>query len=114
MKDLEFRDAIWEAINRVGSELRLAKETKVPQSTINGIKNKKTPVNNITLGTLKKLFPDMQIDFFGTGEQKGYTKKILQLINRLEKIEQEEIYEAIIAHYPHTLDNDFLKTLKKR
>ncbi|MDD5599062.1 MAG: helix-turn-helix transcriptional regulator [Victivallaceae bacterium] len=96
-----------------GSQLKLAKKTGVDHGTINKVKNGKKPVLNLTFGTLLKLFPDMQIDYFGTGEQRGCIAKIVKVLNNLTNQEQESIYEAIIACYPQAIDSNIKNSINK-
>ncbi len=102
MRDSDFINAIKEAIEHIGSEIKLAEISGIKQPDINRIKNRKTPINNVTIGTLRRLFPDMQIDFFGTGKQRGHVAKIVKMLNRLTSEEQLQIMLDIVANYPHS------------
>ena len=110
----EIFSAFQHAIKVHGSQNKLSKATKVPQSTINDICNGNKQIGNIVLSNFLKLFPNMHIDFFGSGYRPLYPEKILKLINHLSGIEQEEIYEAIITCYPHVQDNKMTKTLMNK
>ncbi|MCK4983816.1 MAG: hypothetical protein KAS17_12880 [Victivallaceae bacterium] len=107
MKDNDFINAIRESIKRVGSEVKLGKTSGLKQPDINRIKNCKVPINNITIGTLRKLFPDMQIDFFGTGGRRGCRAQITQMLNSLTEQERNEIMLAIAVAYPHVVKKKF-------
>ena len=107
MKDDDFIKAIRENIKQVGSEVKLSEMSEIKQPDINRIKNCKVPINNITIGTLRKLFPDMQIDFFGTGEQRGCIGQVTKMLNRLTEQERNEIMLAIVASYPHVVKKKF-------
>lgn len=95
----ELNSALWERIHEVGSELTLSKISNVTQPSINNIKNNRVPINNIRLGTLRKIFPNMQIDFLGTGGQKGIEGRIIGMINRLSAEQRADLALAIADKY---------------
>ncbi len=114
----ELENAIKKRIEDAGSEPKLSFVSGITQQRINVLKNGlrygSVKVGSIKLGTLIKLFPNMQIDFFGTGNQKSYVGKIVQLLNRLPESEQEKIHEAIIACYPKLIDNNLIQKIKEK
>ena len=103
--DKELNNALWERIHQVGSELELSRVSGVTQANINKIKNNNVPATNIRLGTLLKLFPDMQIDFLGKGGKKGIEGELIAMINRLTPEERSELALAIAAKYSHAVEN---------
>lgn len=109
MKDKDFIDAINEAIRIYGSEDKLANMSGLKQPVINRIKNKKSSIENVTTGTWFKLFPDMQIDFFGTCKQKGHIATINKLLNRLTSDEQMDVILYIASRFAHAVDKNDLK-----
>jgi hypothetical protein len=106
--------AFKEAIKKYGSQNQLSKTTKVPQSTINDICNGNKAVGNITISNFLRLFPDMEINFFGSDQPLAYPERILKILNRLSDNEQQETYEALIACYPHIQDNKMIKKLQEK
>jgi transcriptional regulator with XRE-family HTH domain len=113
-KTKKFLKALDQAIAFAGgSQLKLAKDTGVDHGTINKVKNGKKPVLNLTFGTLLKLFPDIQIDYFGTGDQHGRVAQIVKMLNRLTDEEQKHIHEAIIACFPHVINSNIKTTINK-
>ncbi|MDD5698795.1 MAG: hypothetical protein PHH77_09290 [Victivallaceae bacterium] len=100
----ELYQALRERIHEVGSELKLSRISGVTQSNINNIKNKNISVSNIRLGTLQKLFPDMQIDFLGTGGKKGIEGKLIAMINKLTPEERIDLALAIAEKYHHAVE----------
>lgn len=109
----ELNKALRSLINKFGSEQNLSRESGVTQANINKIKNDNVDFGSIRIGTLQKLFPDMKIDYFGTGEQQGYVGQIAKLLNRLTDDEQKQIHDAIIACFPHVIDSDIKNTIEK-
>ncbi|MCK4981805.1 MAG: hypothetical protein KAS17_02725 [Victivallaceae bacterium] len=95
----ELNSALWERIHKVGSELKLSKIAGVSQPNLNHIKNNHVPINNIRLGTLRKIFPNMQIDFLGTGGKKGIEGRIIGMINRLSTEQRADLALAIADKY---------------
>ncbi|MDD5599310.1 MAG: hypothetical protein PHV82_15290 [Victivallaceae bacterium] len=108
----EVLSAFKEACKKYDSQSHMNRITKVPQSTINDIWNGNKTIGNITVGNFLRLFPDMEINFFGSGQPLAYPEKILKQLNRLSDSEQQEVYEAIIACYPHVQDNKMIKKIK--
>ena len=106
--------ALKAAIKKHGSQNQLSKLTKVPQSTINDICNGNKAVGNITISNFLKLFPDMEINFFGSDQTLACPEKILKILNRLSDSEQQETYEALIACYQHVQDNKMIKKLQDK
>jgi transcriptional regulator with XRE-family HTH domain len=104
IKEEDFLNAVRKAIELSGNEVKLGTKIGIDRAVINRIKNKKTPIDNITVGTLRKMFPDMQIDFFGTAGQKGYSAKIIKMLNQLSDDEQLELMLAIAAKYPRSVE----------
>lgn len=107
----DLSNAIRVAIEKVGSEVQLAKISGVTRARINNIKNGNIDLHTIKIGTLHKIFPEMQIDFFGTGKQKAYIGKIVSLLNNLSDSEHQEIYASIIKCYPHSFNSKMTQTL---
>lgn len=110
----QLNDALRKAIENAGSEIKLSKISGITQANINNIKNEKIPFDNIKLGTLSKLFPAMQIDFFGSGSQRGHIAKIVKMLNRLTDDEQMEIMLAIATHYPQATDDKIKNFVKSK
>lgn len=113
MLEQQLLDALQEVIKDAGSEPKLSGKSGVTQSNINKIKNKKVDIDNLQLGTLRKLFPNMRIDFMGTGGRIGYTAEIVKMLNRLSETEQLQIMLAIAANFPQSTDDKVKNFIKK-
>lgn len=113
----ELGTAIRKRIEEVGSEPKLSQISGVTQQRINILKNKlhtgSVKIDGIRLGTLIRLFPNMRIDFFGTGNQKSYIGEITKILNGLSETEHKKIYEAILICYPPN-DNKLIPILKNK
>lgn len=91
--------ALRERIRKVGSEPKLSKISGVAQPSINNIKNNRVAFDNIRMGTLRKLFPNMQIDFLGTGGKTGIEGRLIGMINRLSPEQRADLALAIADKY---------------
>lgn len=100
----EFNNALRKRIRETGSEVKLSKVCGVSQSKINRIKNNSVPIDNLRLGTVRKLFPDMRIDFLGTGGKKSMEGKIIAMIGKLTPEERNDLALAIAAKYKHSVE----------
>ena len=59
-----FQAAMTEAIRRAGSQKKLSEETGIHQSRISDYANGQYDFGNMTIGTLIKLFPELEILYF--------------------------------------------------
>ena len=59
-----FRRAMLEAIRRAGSQKKLSEETGIHQSRISDYVNGQYDFSGVTVGTLIKLFPELEILYF--------------------------------------------------
>lgn len=96
-----------ELIKKLGSEKILSERSSITQANINKIKNGHVSFDSIRIGTLQKLFPDMRIDFSGTGSYSGHIGEIIKMLQRLSKDDQLQIMLDIAAHYPECRDKAF-------
>lgn len=91
-------DAIREAIRRAGSQLALARNCGVSQGMISDYLYGRHKIENMTIGTFDKLFPDATVDFFGDGGGMNtdaervsleYEKRILALERKVFELEKQ-------------------------
>ncbi|MPM52434.1 hypothetical protein SDC9_99193 [bioreactor metagenome] len=68
MLDGQLKEALRKAVKRSGSQTALAKAAGMNQSRISDYYRGRFAAENMTLGVLSRIFPDMRIDFFGDGE----------------------------------------------
>lgn len=104
--DKELNNALWGRIREVGNELKLSKISGVSQSNLNNIKNGRVPADNIRLKTLRKIFPNMQIDFLGTGGKKGIEGRLMKMINKLTPDEQADLAFALVKKYKNIVEEE--------
>ena len=60
----DFRAAMLKAIQKAGSQKKLAEETGIHQSRISDYANGQYDFGSLTVGTLIKLFPELEILYF--------------------------------------------------
>lgn len=101
--------ALKEAVKRAGTQLRLAEQSGVSQGNINGFLNGKNKVENMTIGTLLRLFPDIEIKFFpeqrmttattSTNVGDSVDRKIHDFIGRLSSDEKLDCLMFLSAKF---------------
>lgn len=104
MIEKEIKKAIRQAVSEAGSEIKLSQQSGVGRAHINNIKNKDNVCKTVKIETLEKLFPNMQIDFWGTGGKKGMEGKIIAMVGKLTPEERDELALTIAAKYRHAVD----------
>jgi len=94
-------EAIQKIIQKVGSLNRLAKSAGCSASVIHNVISGKSKVDNITIGTLHKLFPDFDIVFFPDEENENFkvsdhlSAELLSDWINLDEVEKAEAIAAI-------------------
>ena len=90
--------AIREAIRRAGSQLALARSCGLSQGVISDYLYGRHKIENMTIGTFDKLFPDAKVDFFGEGPGMDtdaermsleYERRILALERKIFELEKQ-------------------------
>ena len=80
----QFIKALKEAVSSSGSQAELAKKASMHQSRISDYLNERYEFENMTIGTLLKLFPDLNIVYYPEQEQAD---------NRLEQELEKQVIE---------------------
>lgn len=98
----DFLTALREAIRRAGSQTELAKNAGMRQSRISDYLSERYKIENITLGTLRKLFPELEIHYFHSGVKESagdvseaLEERLLTLLRRLNTSDQILCFEMI-------------------
>lgn len=101
MLDKLVMDALKEACNRAGSQLKLAKQTGLSQGQISDYLCGRRDVSNMTVGTLEKIFPLIQIIFFPDAVNIDSTEnEIVSIIHRMNKEEKVRCLKILAAYFP--------------
>ena len=91
-------DALREAIRRAGSQLALARRCGISQGMVSDYLYGRHKIENMTIGSFDKLFPNAAVDFFGEGPSMNmdveraaleYEKRILALERQVFELEKK-------------------------
>lgn len=125
--ETKIKRALIKATNRAGNMVRLAQETSVANAAINRFISGKRSIGNMTIHTLERLFPEIEITFFqdeaATGAPPGqptrrddlgpYERKLLRLARSMNQEGQLEAIEALARlseRYPSGADEKHEQT----
>lgn len=78
----DFASAMAAAIKKAGSQKSLAEQTGIHQSRISDYVNANYDFCNLTVGTLIRLFPDLDIIYQQPGDRKGDGSNIVATIEK--------------------------------
>ncbi|MCI5778424.1 MAG: helix-turn-helix domain-containing protein [Lentisphaeria bacterium] len=101
-----FVAALREAVHRAGSQTALARSAGMQQSRISDYLSGRYEFGNITIGTLEKLFPELQFVFFpsapypSSGLESEMEKQILEHFRRLSPAEKARYMMVVAAAFP--------------
>ena len=83
LMEIEFENAMKQIIQEAGSQKNLAEQTGMHQSNISGYLNGSFVFSNLTIGTLIKLFPELQIKYFNSiNEDSNNTQEIFDMLEQ--------------------------------
>jgi len=94
----DFLSALKDAIETAGSQSKLADHSGMHQSRISDYLTERYGFNNITVGTLRKLFPEIKIIYGQNNESLSEMENELerQLIGNFKKLSSSEKIQLII------------------
>lgn len=101
-----FLEALREAVRRAGSQTELAKLAGMQQSRISDYLTCRYDFDNITVGTLRKIFPELQVLYFAEsslpeGEvEHELEKQILEHFRNLAPAEKARYMMLVAANFP--------------
>ena len=101
-----FLEALREAIARAGSQTILAKTAGMTQSRISDYLTRRYDFDNITVGTLRKIFPELRIQYFGdapeqeTGMAQEMEKRVVEHFRNLNAAEKARYLMLVAANFP--------------
>lgn len=102
MLETEVKEAIREACRKAGSQVALAKMAGMTQGRISDYIGGRCDVGNITLGSLKRIFPGMQIVFFPDGDKSGNSAietQLLEIFRSLSSADQVKCLTVVAANF---------------
>ena len=98
----QIKQSLQKAIDKAGTQMRLEALTGVKQPSINRLLSGKRPAGGITVNTLKKLFPELEITFFQddltakTQSLPPIIRKIVDIVNELDEDSQLDLLTDIV------------------
>ena len=100
----EFKLALEAEIRKAGSQTALAEKLGMTQSQISDYLRGRFQIENITVGSLYKLFPDTQIVLSGTNTaepiEKSAEDQLLEIYRQLTPEEKVRCLAIVIANFP--------------
>lgn len=117
MIEEEVREALKEAIKKTGSIANLSRTSGIAYSVLNRYINNRSDVGAITLKTLKKIFPELQLSFFydslGTIPLPNdpVIFSIVTLVNLLKPEERQKVFMLIVSNFEKEINTNLHKVL---
>ena len=105
----DFLSALREAIQRAGSQTELAKASGMQQSRISDYLSERYELENITVGTLRKIFPDLQMQYFParpkveSSTDQELEKRIVNHFRSLSPADKARYAMLVAANFPDNL-----------
>ena len=103
----DFLKALREAISQHGSQTKLAINIGMQQSRISDYLSERYELDSITVGTLKKIFPELQISY-RTSEERAESstdfeleKQVLYHFRSLSSADKARYAMLVAAHFPN-------------
>lgn len=107
-----FLEALREAIRRAGSQKELAKTAGMQQSRISDYLTCRYDFDNVTIGTLRKIFPDLKILYFSEsplkegGVEKELERQVVEHFRRLSASEKARYMMFVAANFPEQVRDE--------
>lgn len=102
----DFLKALRDAIHRNGSQTKLAAVAGMQQSRISDYLSARYELDNITVGTLKKIFPEIHISYFPREENMELStdveleKQVIMHFRSLSPTDKARYAMLVAAHFP--------------
>lgn len=103
MTEKDFIDALKEAVARAGTQNKLAKQTGCSQGNISDYITGRCSIGNMTISTMLRFFPEIQINFFG-GQSKDETveelkAELIRIFDSLAPAERVHLLSFVAANF---------------
>lgn len=112
MDDLKktFLSSLKEAVRKAGSQTELAKSAGMQQSRISDYLSERYDFDNITVGTLRKIFPELQILYFieqpHDEVESEMEKQVVEHFRNLTSAEKAKYMMVVAAHFPNQIKQE--------
>jgi len=106
------KEALRTIVANAGNQLKLEAKTGVSHSNINMFLSGKRSVGNMTINTLEKLFPELQVFFFKSEAPTAMPAVERKIISMLQALSEEDRLEvlAYVAARQGAAERDAMKT----
>lgn len=107
----KFIESLEQAIKKAGTQAELARLANMQQGRISDYLTGRYDFNNITIGTLRKIFPDLQVVFFqdhnnmNNNVELELEKKVVEHFRLLSSSEKAEYMMLVAANFPGKIRN---------
>ena len=104
-----FLIALREAVAQSGSQKELAKSAGMTQSRISDYLTQRYDFDNITDGTLRKIFPELKIQYFEetiqneNGMELELEKQVVEHFRNLNSADKARYIMLVAANFPDTI-----------
>ena len=104
-----FLIALREAVAQSGSQKELAKSAGMTQSRISDYLTQRYDFDNITVGTLRKIFPELKIQYFEeivqneNGMELELEKQVVEHFRNLNSADKARYIMLVAANFPDTI-----------
>ena len=95
-------EGLREACRRAGNQVKLAKSSGLSQGQLSDYFCGRRKIRNMTLGTLEKLFPELELRFWRTHDllETSIEQEIMDLIRDLPPVEKVRCLKMLAANFP--------------
>lgn len=110
-----FQSALEEMIKMAGSQVALAQQRGLTQSQISDYRRGRFRLENVTLGNLYKLFPNVQIDLVGTTQgvvepiSQTLEEQLLTIYRSLSPEQKVQCFSIVVANFPEKVRKEMKK-----
>ena len=111
-----FKRALEEMIKQAGSQVALAQQRGLTQSQVSDYRRGRFRLENVTLGNLYKLFPNVRIDLVGiepTHEVEPISQtmeeQLLTLYRSLSPEQKVQCFSIVVANFPEKVRKEMKK-----
>lgn len=108
LEDLVF-EALKEACERAGNQVKLANATGLSQGQISGYLCGSKKIRNMTIATLEKIFPDLLVVFFR--DKDGFVtdlvmNEIIEMARSMTPAQRVHCLKIMVANFPDNIIKD--------
>ena len=103
MNEKDFLDALKEAVARAGTQNKLAKQIGCSQGNISDYISGRCAIGNMTIYTMLRFFPEIQINFFGQPAKDDTVEELkaelIRIFDSLTSAERVQLLSLVAANF---------------